>query len=32
MRNKWALKEHLSTTENNALWDSAGSRHVMAGR
>ena len=24
MQNKWALEEHLSTAENNALWDSAG--------
>lgn len=24
MHNKWALEEHLSTAENNALWDSAG--------
>lgn len=24
MQNKWALEEHLSTAENNTLWDSAG--------
>jgi 2,3-dihydroxybenzoate decarboxylase len=24
MRDKWALEEHLSTEENNELWDSAG--------
>ncbi len=24
MQNKWALEEHLSTAENNALWDSSG--------
>jgi 2,3-dihydroxybenzoate decarboxylase len=24
MDNKWALEEHLSTAENNALWNSAG--------
>ena len=24
MKNKWALEEHLSTAENNALWDLAG--------
>ena len=24
MRDKWALEEHLSTAENNRLWDDAG--------
>ena len=24
MENKWALEEHMSTAENNALWDSSG--------
>ena len=23
MRDKWALEEHLSTEENNRLWDSS---------
>ncbi len=32
MRGKIALEEHVSTPENNRLWDSSGSRRCAGGR